>query len=41
MWQVQDVKTEKYILYIGLAKKCLQFLSKNKRHISHFHQELY
>ena len=26
---------------IGLAKKCLQFLSKNKRHIFHFHQELY
>ena len=27
--------------YIGLAKKCLWFLSKNKRHIFHFHQELY
>ena len=26
---------------IGLANKCLQFLSKNKRHIFHFHQELY
>ena len=26
---------------IGLAKKCLPFLSKNKRHTSHFHQELY
>ena len=26
---------------IGLAKKCLQFLSKNKRHVFHFHQELY
>ena len=26
---------------IELAKKCLQFLSKNKRHIFHFHQELY
>ena len=26
---------------IGLAKRCLQFLSKNKRHIFHFHQELY
>ena len=29
------------MLYIGLAKKCLQFLSKNKRNIFHFHQELY
>ena len=27
--------------YIGLAKKCLQFLSKNKRHTYLFHQELY
>ena len=26
---------------IGLARKCLWFLSKNKRHIFHFHQELY
>ena len=26
---------------IGLAKKCLWFLSKNKRHFFHFHQELY
>ena len=26
---------------IGLTKKCLQFLSKNKRHIFHFHQQLY
>ena len=26
---------------IGLAKKCLLFLSKNKRHIFHFYQELY
>ena len=26
---------------IGLPKKCLRFLSKNKRHIFHFHQELY
>ena len=28
-------------LCIGLAKNCLRFLSKNKRHIFHFHQELY
>ena len=28
-------------IYIGLAKKCLWFLIKNKRHIFHFHQELY
>ena len=26
---------------ISLAKKCLWFLSKNKRHSFHFHQELY
>ena len=26
---------------IGLAKKYLQFLTKNKRHIFHFHRELY
>ena len=26
---------------IGLAKRFLWFLSKNKRHIFHFHQELY
>ena len=26
---------------IGLAEKCLWFLSKNKRHIFHFHPELY
>ena len=26
---------------IGLAKKCLRFLGKNKRHIFPFHQELY
>ena len=25
----------------GLTKECLWFLSKNKRHIFHFHQELY
>ena len=29
------------IYSIGLAKKFLRFLSKNKRHIFHFHQELY
>ena len=28
-------------IVIGLAKKCLRFLSKNKRHIFHFHPELY
>ena len=28
-------------LNIVLAKKFLQFLSKHKRHIYHFHQELY
>ena len=28
-------------LSVGLAKNCLWFLSKNKRHIFHFHQELY
>ena len=27
--------------YIGWAKRCLRFLIKNKRHIFHFHQELY
>ena len=27
--------------YIGLAKMFLRFLSKNKRHIFHFHQKLY
>ena len=26
---------------IGLAKRFLQFLGKNKRHIFYFHQELY
>ena len=25
---------------IGWAKKCLRFVSTNKRHIFHFHQEL-
>ena len=29
------------IVYIGWAKKSLWFLSKNKRHIFHFHQERY
>ena len=30
-----------YFLIIGVAKNCLWFLNKNKRHIFHFHQELY
>ena len=30
-----------YLICIGLAKTFLQFLGKNKRHIFHFHQELY
>ena len=30
-----------FVTCIGLAKKCLQFLSKNKRHIFHFHDQLY
>ena len=37
--QVQ--KTNDSLRNIGLAKKCLQFLNKNKRHIFHFHRELY
>ena len=35
---VEDSKTWQTI---GLAKKCLWFLSTHKRHIFHFHQELY
>ena len=32
--------SERSRISIGLAKKCLRFLRKNKRHIFHFHQEL-
>ena len=39
--KVFEMKTSQLFANIGLAKKCLQFLSKNKRHIFHFHQELY
>ena len=36
-----DLTGEQSIPAIGLAKKFLRFLSKNKRHIFHFHEELY
>ena len=37
---IKDFLTQS-IASIGLAKKCLRFLSKNKRHAFHFHQKLY
>ena len=42
LYQYKEYKSDFHAFYyIGLTKKCLWFLSKNKRHVFHFHQELY
>ena len=40
-WLLVRPAWKEFDAFIGLAKRFLQFLSKNKRHIFHFHQELY
>ena len=41
VWYLCLILVSLFGLGICLAKKCLWFLSKNKRHIFHFHQEHY